>query len=121
MSQAGRLDGLSGLPRSGKNLEVKPYGLAGFEQEPGDGSLDARGQADAGLDAKWEARPGLVLDATIHPDFAQVEADDEQVNLTRFDLFFPEKRDFFLENAGIFDLGWRGFDETFQHSTTTAR
>jgi hypothetical protein len=56
--------------------------------------------------------PGLVLDGTIHPDFAQVEADDERVNLTRFDLFFPEKRDFFLENAGIFDFGWRGQDET---------
>ena len=57
-------------------------------------------------------KPGLVLDATVHPDFAQVESDDEQVNLTRFELFFPEKRDFFLENAGIFDFGWRGFDET---------
>jgi hypothetical protein len=57
-------------------------------------------------------RPGLVLDGTVHPDFAQVEADDERVNLTRFDLFFPEKRDFFLENAGIFDFGWRGQDET---------
>ena len=112
VSQAGRLDGLSGLPRSGLNLEVKPYGLAGLDQEPGDSDLDTRGRADAGFDAKWEARPGLVLDATVNPDFAQVEADDEQVNLTRFDLFFPEKREFFLENAGIFDLGWRGFDET---------
>jgi hypothetical protein len=53
-----------------------------------------------------------VADATIHPDFAQVEVDEAQVNLTRFDLFFPEKREFFLENAGIFDFGWRGFDET---------
>ena len=74
--------------------------------------LDTQRQADIGLDAKWEVRPGLVLDGTVHPDFAQVEADDEQVNLTRFDLFFPEKRDFFLENAGIFDFGWRGLDET---------
>src|SRR6185295_16755994 len=97
VSQAGRLDGLAGLPRSGLNLEVKPYGLLGLAQEEGSaGGLDSTGQTDLGLDAKWEVRPGLVLDATVHPDFAQVEADDERVNLTRFDLFFPEKRDFFL-------------------------
>jgi hypothetical protein len=115
VSQAGRLLGLAGLPRSGLNLEVKPYGLVGLSQQPAFGggeSLESTRQADIGLDAKWEVRPGLVLDGTIHPDFAQVEADNEQVNLTRFDLFFPEKRDFFLENAGIFDFGWRGLDET---------
>ena len=113
VSQAGRLEGLAGLPRPGLNLEVKPYGLAGFSQEArADDTLRAQRQADLGLDAKWEVKPGLVLDATVHPDFAQVESDDEQVNLTRFDLFFPEKREFFLENAGIFDFGWHGFDET---------
>ena len=113
VSQAGRLLGLTGLPRSGLNLEVKPYGLAGFTQEPEvDGALHTSRDGNIGLDAKWEVRPGLVLDGTVHPDFAQVEADDERVNLTRFDLFFPEKRDFFLENAGIFDFGWRGQDET---------
>ena len=48
-----------------------------------------------------------MLDLTLNTDFAQVEADDEQVNLTRFDLFFPEKREFFLENAGIFEFGTR--------------
>jgi hypothetical protein len=113
VSQAGRLDGLTDLPRARANVEVKPYGLLGLTQQPGAfGVLDTTGDADVGLDAKWEVRPGLVGDATIHPDFAQVEADDEQVNLTRFDLFFPEKREFFLENAGIFDFGWRGFDET---------
>jgi hypothetical protein len=112
VSQAGRLEGLTDLPRSRANIEVKPYGLVGLTQvRPGE-TLDTSGDADVGLDAKWEVRPGLVADATVHPDFAQVEADDEQVNLTRFDLFFPEKREFFLENAGIFDLGWRGFDET---------
>jgi hypothetical protein len=113
VSQAGRLDGLTDLPRSRANIEVKPYGLAGLTQASRAGSaLDTAGDADIGLDAKWEVRPGVVADATIHPDFAQVEADDEQVNLTRFDLFFPEKREFFLENAGMFDFGWRGFDET---------
>jgi hypothetical protein len=115
VSQAGRLAGLRGLPRAGLNLEVKPYGLVGLVQEPGAGRAATLGTSEdlqAGLDAKWEVRPGLVLDATVHPDFAQVEADDQQVNLTRFDLFFPEKREFFLENAGIFDFGWRGQDET---------
>jgi hypothetical protein len=51
-------------------------------------------------------RPGLVLDATARPDFAQVEADDEIVNLTRFEVFLPEKRDFFLENAGAPRSTW---------------
>ena len=54
---------------------------------------------------KWGIRPNLTLDATINTDFAQVEADEEQVNLTRFDLFFPEKRPFFLENASTFQFG----------------
>ena len=113
VSQAGRLDGLSGLPRARQNVEVKPYGLVGLTQEQvRNGALDTTGDFDVGLDAKWEVRPGVVADATIHPDFAQIEVDEAQVNLTRFDLFFPEKREFFLENAGIFDFGWRGFDET---------
>jgi hypothetical protein len=56
-------------------------------------------------------RPGLVIDATINADFAQAEVDDAQVNLTRFDLFLPEKREFFLENSGIFEFGVRGNGE----------
>ena len=64
-----------------------------------------------GGDLKWEIHPGVVLDGTVNPDFSQVEADEERVNLTRFSLFFPEKREFFLENAGVFELGARGFFE----------
>jgi hypothetical protein len=112
VSQAGRLEGLSGLPRARQSMEVKPHGLVGLTQERRGGGLDTTGDFDVGLDAKWEIRPGVVADATIHPDFAEVEVDQAQVNLTRFDLFFPEKREFFLEGAGIFDFGWRGFDET---------
>jgi hypothetical protein len=110
VSRAGHLVGLRGLPRSRADVEVRPFGLGGATREPGGAgdSLDVR----AGADLKWEARPGLVLDATVRPDFAQVEADDEIVNLTRFELFLPEKRDFFLENAGIFDFGTRGAYET---------
>lgn len=110
VSRAGHLEGLDDLPRTGLNLEIKPYVLGGAAQMRNSlGGLDADGQFDVGFDAKYEIRPGLVLDATLNTDFAQVEADDEQVNLTRFSLFFPEKRDFFLENSGIFEFGERGF------------
>jgi hypothetical protein len=66
---------------------------------------EADRSADVGLDMKWGVRADLTLDATINTDFAQVEADEQQVNLTRFPLFFPEKRPFFLENAQVFQLG----------------
>ena len=107
VSLAGHLTGLGGLPRAAYNLEVKPYLLAGGDQYRAEGTIptvqSARGAV--GVDLKTEVRPGLVLDATLNTDFAQVEADNEQVNLTRFSLFFPEKREFFLENAGIFEFG----------------
>ncbi|HSG08553.1 MAG TPA: DUF5916 domain-containing protein [Longimicrobiales bacterium] len=106
VSRAGHLVGLSDLPRGGLNLEVKPFLLGGTRQELDDaGSLRGTGTLETGLDLKTELRPGLVLDLTFNTDFAQVEVDDEKVNLTRFDLFFPEKRDFFLENSGIFHFG----------------
>ena len=117
ISRAGHLRGLRDLPRSGLNLEVKPFALAGGTQEDtllgvaGSPGFRNEAQLDAGVDAKWEVRPGLTLDLTVNTDFAQVEADAEQVNLTRFSLFFPEKRDFFLENAGVFEFGFRGFFE----------
>ena len=57
------------------------------------------------MDVKYGLTPGLTLDLTVNTDFAQVEADKQQINLTRFSLFFPEKRDFFLENANIFFMG----------------
>jgi hypothetical protein len=113
VSRAGHLEGLEGLPRTSFNLEMRPFGLAGVTQTRGeDGRAPADGEGHLGADLKWEVRPGLVLDATVRPDFAQVEADDEIVNLTRFEVFFPEKRDFFLENAGVFDFGTRGSYET---------
>ena len=59
----------------------------------------------AGLDVKAGLTPSLTLDATVNPDFAQAEADEQQVNLTQFSLFFPEKREFFLENSGVFYFG----------------
>ncbi len=109
VSRAGHIHGLTDLPRAGLNVELKPYvlGRAAGELDSFD-RLDTDAEIDIGLDAKYEVRPGLVLDATLNTDFAQVEVDDQQVNLTRFSLFFPEKRDFFLENAGIFEMGQRG-------------
>ena len=109
VSRAGHIHGLADLPRAGLNVELKPYVLGGVAGELDSfDRLDTDGEIDIGLDAKYEVRPGLVLDATLNTDFAQVEVDDQQVNLTRFSLFFPEKRDFFLENAGIFEMGQRG-------------
>ena len=112
VSRAGHLLGLARLPRPRLNLEVKPYGLVGASRErQDDGTVSRDTTASVGGDLKWEVQSGLVLDATVNPDFAQVESDDQIVNLTRFDLFLPEKRDFFLENAGVFEFGTRGFFE----------
>lgn len=110
VSRAGHLTGLDHLPRPGLNVEVKPFALAGATRTRDAASGDVRSdrEFDAGLDLKSELRPGLVLDLTVNTDFAQVEVDDQQVNLTRFDLFFPEKRDFFLENGGLFEFGQPG-------------
>jgi hypothetical protein len=110
VSRAGHLVGLRDLPAPGLNAELKPYAVGGGDdlaRDPGPGR-ERRGTGDLGVDVKSEVRPGIVLDLTYNTDFAQVEVDDQQVNLTRFSLFFPEKREFFLENAGIFDFGARG-------------
>ena len=62
---------------------------------------------DFGIDARYGVTANLTADLTVNTDFAQVEVDEQQVNLTRFSLFFPEKRDFFLEGRGTFDFGAR--------------
>ena len=109
VSRAGHLTGLGNLPSPGTNIEGKPFILGGTRQElTDDGRTPVERQGEIGLDLKSEIRPGLVLDLTLNTDFAQVEVDDEQVNLTRFSLFYPEKRDFFLENSGVFDMGSGG-------------
>ena len=95
---------LVGLPNAapGRNLRVKPWISADDTRAVG-GSFDA-GQ-HVGLDVKYGVTPSLTLDLTARPDFAQAEADEQQVNLTQFSLFYPEKREFFLENAGTFYFG----------------
>jgi hypothetical protein len=108
VSRAGHLEGLEGLREPGLNADIRPYVLAGHDRTRPEGVVTNKGLGDVGVELKSEVRPGLVLDLTYNTDFAQVEVDDQQVNLTRFNLFFPEKRDFFLENSGIFDFGARG-------------
>ncbi|MEM8558342.1 MAG: DUF5916 domain-containing protein, partial [Bacteroidota bacterium] len=111
----GLLRGLRGI-RRGRNLEIKPYGISGVQQSRPDlaePTSDADVTADVGLDVKWGVTSSLTLDATINTDFAQVEADAAQINLTRFSLFFPEQREFFLERAGLFAHGSGGTTQTF--------
>jgi hypothetical protein len=105
MSRAGTLTGLSQL-QQGRNLTVKPYLSAATIGGDARAALGDDGAAvDAGFDLKYGLTSRLTLDVSALTDFSQVEVDQEQVNLTRFSLFFPEKRDFFLENDGIFTLG----------------
>jgi hypothetical protein len=104
VSYAGNLQGMEGI-RPGRNLKVKPFATGEIRKFRGD-DLDSHG--DVGLDLKYSLSSGLTLDATLNTDFSQVEVDEQQINLTRFSLFFPEKRDFFLENAGIFSFGSTG-------------
>jgi hypothetical protein len=101
VSMAGTYEGLQGL-KPGANVRVKPYALANVNQLEGSG-VDR--DYDAGFDVKYGVTSGLTWDFTVNTDFSQVEADEQQVNLTRFSLFFPEKRDFFLENSGVFQFG----------------
>src|SRR5205823_14861546 len=81
-----------------------PYALTGMER---DYTIDAAAhrRGELGGEVKYGVTPGLTLDLTYNTDFAQVEVDEQRTNLTRFPLFFPEKRPFFLENAGIFSAG----------------
>ncbi len=98
--------------RRGLNLAVKPYALASASSEYlTSGESDVKGSA--GIDAKWGVTTDLAADFTLHPDFAQAEADEQQLNFTRFPLFFPEKREFFLENAGLFAFGLPGETAAF--------
>ena len=85
----------------GGRIKLKPFGVAGVTGE----GEERAGTTDLGLDAKVSLGSNLNLDVTLNTDFAQVEADEQQVNLTRFELFFPEQREFFLENAGLFQVG----------------
>ncbi len=108
VSSAATLVGIE-PPAAVRNLELKPYAISGVQTDRGTTpprENDLTG--DVGFDVKYGLTPSLVADFTVNTDFAQVEADEQQVNLTRFSLFFPEKREFFLEGQGIFDFGAAG-------------
>ena len=108
---------------SKKPFYLTPYALTGIQQEY---ILNEEGTAykpenmpilTAGLDSKFGITNNLTLDVTINTDFAQVEADDEEINLTRFSLFFPEKRIFFQERSSIFNYEFEGKSNLFYSRT----
>ena len=103
VSYAGRLTGITGV-EGGNDFRITPFTTGQFTT----GSAGTRGwdgDGDAGMDLKWGVTSSLLLDASYRTDFSQVEADEQQINLTRFSLFFPEKRQFFLENPASFQVG----------------
>ncbi|MFN7983524.1 MAG: DUF5916 domain-containing protein [Vicinamibacterales bacterium] len=104
ISAAATLVGLE-LPPASRNIELKPYGITRLTTDrvvtP---SFNNKKEADVGIDAKYGITANLTADLTYNTDFAQVEVDEQQVNLTRFSLQFPEKREFFLEGRGIFSF-----------------
>lgn len=108
VSSAGLLEGVA--PPSQRNLKLTPYVLGELEDTR---RTETREDGQVGGDLKWSATPSLTLDLSVNTDFAQVEADQQQVNLNRFSLFFPEKRPFFLENAGLFTMGVASETELF--------
>ena len=105
--------------RSSKPVYVTPYVLGGSDRRPlldtAAGRWGARhhAQREIGLDMRYALSANLTLDLTLNTDFAQVEADDQQINLDRFSLFFPEKRRFFQERSGIFDFPTGGNGQLF--------
>ncbi len=104
VSSAGQLTGFDAPGRGSATVTPYVLGSARRDYTPTTGPDDTQ-SADWGVDAKFVSASSLTLDLTYNTDFAQVEVDDQEVNLTRFRLFFPEKRPFFLENAGTFSLG----------------
>jgi hypothetical protein len=110
LSRAGSLAGLE--PPRQRNLKLSPYALGSVSESPATG-VPRDTQGEVGGEVKWSVTPSLALDATVNTDFAQVEVDEQQINLDRFNLFYPEKRPFFLENAGFFTLGTPGEVDLF--------
>jgi hypothetical protein len=107
-SFAANLEGLEAPPPA-RNIEVKPYATSAVATDrTTTPRVENDVSADVGADVKYAVTQNLTADLTVNTDFAQVEADEQQINLTRFNLFFPEKREFFLENQGVFAFGGAG-------------
>ncbi len=110
LSEAGTLTDIHVAEQ--RNLQVIPYLLGQVRRQGVQGSR-VNWLGDIGGDAKYSITPSLTLDLTYNTDFAQVEVDEYQINLDRFNLFYPEKRPFFLENAGLFSVGSSGQIDLF--------
>ncbi len=113
MDMAGSLTGLE-PPPPGRNVRLQPFAVG----EARRGAAAAVGrqrdlQGNIGVDAKWAVSPSTVVDLTVRPDFGHADVDRQVVNLTRFSVFFPERRQFFLENRGLFATGYSQRFEPF--------
>jgi len=114
LNYAGDLEGLT--PPFRRLATVTPYALTTTARNYEGGDTSFNEDVEFGGEAKIQVTQGLTFDATVNTDFAQVEVDNQQVNLTRFSLLFPEKRPFFLENAGFFTVGASGADLFFSRN-----
>ena len=110
MSDAGRITGLTDITQ-GIGLDIVPYLTGGISKKQ---DVNPKSVLDGGVDAFYQITPSLKAAITVNTDFAQTEVDEKQINLTRFNLFFPEKRDFFLDGANYFSFGINGDNENPQ-------
>ena len=106
ISDSGLLTGLEGITQ-GIGLDISPYAIGGMNTRKGENNKYMK---DAGLDVFYQITPSLKASLSINTDFAETEVDDRQINLTRFNLYFPEKRDFFLDGSNYFKFGIEGDD-----------
>ena len=109
MTNAGHVTGITNVTQ-GRGLDIKPYGLFTSQSRTVGDRRRMDEDGNAGVDLFYNPTPGVRANLTLNTDFAQTEVDQRQVNLTRFSLFFPEKRDFFLDGAIFFDFGSPGGD-----------
>jgi hypothetical protein len=110
ISDAGRITGLTGITQ-GIGLDIIPYLTGGISKKQ---DISPKPVPDGGVDVFYHITPSLKAAFTLNTDFAQTEVDEKQINLTRFSLFFPEKRDFFLDGANYFTFGINGDSENPQ-------
>ena len=124
VSVFGRLSGLE-LPRGVSRLELRPYvltrGRAGPTEDGNPFQQPRDANASAGLDARYGIGANFTLDATVNPDFGQVEVDPAVINLSAFETFYPERRPFFVEDARIFDFGLSGGQNSLFYSRRIGR
>ena len=104
MSWYSQIFGLKNITQ-GIGLDISPYAVGGMDTKK---DLSNKYPAKGGFDLFYQITPSLKSSLTVNTDFAETEVDDRQINLTRFDLLFPEKRDFFLDGASLFSFGIQG-------------